>query len=131
MWYYKVKCGSYYEFSATHEEITTIIVAAFKSGDNATVQEALLSPVEDIFASESFQTDVFSGGNTTKFDENIATVTTAINNTAANIIQNLPTGTAVGKVADIQSKFDGILGLISLLGNAARGDEDFVYQDLS
>ena len=88
-------------------------------GDEAAAQEALLSPVGDIFASESFQTD-----DTTKFDENIATVTTAIEDTATTVIQNLPAETDTDLVEDIQSKFDGILGLISLLGDAARGDED-------
>ena len=72
MWYYKVNCK--FEFSATPEEIVADAVAAFESGDNATIQEALLAPVEEIFASESFQTDVFSGGDTTQFDENIATL---------------------------------------------------------
>jgi hypothetical protein len=127
MWYYKVNCE--FEFSATPEEIAADAIAAFESGDEAAVQEALLSPVREIFASESFQTEVFSGGNTTQFDANIATVATAIEETATAVIDGLPATTAPAAVEEIQSKFDGILDLISLLGNAARGEEDLITQE--
>ena len=48
MWYYKVNCAV--EFSATSGEIAADAVVALLGGDAAAVQEALLSPVEEIFA---------------------------------------------------------------------------------
>ena len=124
MWYYKVNCD--FEFSATSEEIAAGLADALVEGDATAVQEALLSPVDEIIASDSYQTDVFSGGDTTKFEENVETVTTAIVDTANTVIQNLPALTEAATIADIQSKFDGILELLSLLGSAARGDNELI-----
>ena len=120
-----MNCGPF-EFNPNEEVITASLVDALTGGDEAAVIDAVTEPLAEVFASESFQTDVLDGGDAAKFEENIQTVIDGIADAAAAVVESLPVDTEITLVEDIQDGFAKIQSLLSLLGGATEDTTDIV-----
>ena len=87
-----MNCGPF-EFNPNEEVITASLVDALTGGDEAAVIDAITEPLAEVFASESFQTDVLDGGDAAKFEENLQKVIDGIAVAEEKVIENLPADT--------------------------------------
>ena len=120
-----MNCGPF-EFSQTSEDVTDDLVGALEDGDEAAVIDAITEPLEDVFISESFQSDVLEGGDSTQFEENLQTVIDGIAVAEETVIANLPVDTDANLVDDIQDGFAKIQSLLSLLGGVTEDTTQIV-----
>ena len=120
-----MNCGPF-EFNPNEEVITASLVDALTGGDEAAVIDAVTEPLAEVFASESFQTDVLDGGDAAKFEENMQTVSDSIAEAAATVVQNLPLETPSSLVNEIQDGFAEIQSLLSLLGGVTEDNTQIV-----
>ena len=114
-----MNCGPF-EFFQTSEDITDDLVGALEDGDEAAVIDAITEPLAEVFSSDSFQSDVLEGGDSTQFEENLQTVIDGIAVAEETVIANLPVDTDANLVDDIQDGFAKIQSLLSLLGGVTE-----------
>ena len=120
-----MNCGSF-EFNQSSEDVTDALVNALEGGDEAAVTDAITEPLAEVFTSESFQSDVLEGGDTTQFEENLQTVIDGIAVAEETVIASLPEGTDENLVNDIQDGFAKIQSLLSLLGGVTEDTTQIV-----
>ena len=120
-----MNCGSF-EFDQSPEDITDSVVDALAEGDEDTVIDAITEPLAEVFSSDSFQSDVLEGGDSTQFEENLQTVSDGIALAEETVIANPPAGTDENLVNDIQDRFAKIQSLLSLLGGVTEDTTQIV-----
>jgi hypothetical protein len=115
MWYYKLNCNV--EFDSTPEQVTEELTLALEGNDGAIpFAEVLTGTVEEIIASGSFQEETYSGGDTTKFVENLDVVINSLDNLGAKIefLEEGATESFDAKIALIKS-------LLEIIKSATEG----------
>jgi hypothetical protein len=129
MWYYKLICKDVV-FDATAAEVADGITSAIDDaietaavgGDPQAVTEAIVSaitdPIETVLATDAFQEEVFSGGDTTEFQEYIAIISEGLAAAAESVLATvLPEEVKT----EIEDRFNTIQALLALIGGAIEG----------
>lgn len=129
MWYYKLNCKDVV-FDATAAEVADGITSAIDDaietvaagGDPHAVTEAIVStitdPIETVLATDAFQEEVYSGGDTTEFQEYIAIISEGLAAAAESVLATvLPEEVKT----EIEDRFNTIQALLALIGGAIEG----------